>query len=129
MQSSKRAYRIFPAEVMKFTADYHFQQHHTRSNLVYILVLLLLIFDFISLIFIQVDVSVSSQGILTASTERNTVKSPINGRVREVFVRENLTVQSGDILLTLISVEHMFELQSLMRISYAVFCVNKKHNC
>src|SRR3546814_2807216 len=117
MQSSKRAYRIFPAEVMKFTADYHFQQHHTRSNLVYILVLLLLIFAFISLIFIQVDVSVSSQGILTASTERNTVKSPINGRVREVFVRENLTVRSE---------EHTSELQSLMRISYAVFCLTKK---
>src|SRR3546814_4071066 len=27
------------------------------------------------------------------------------------------------------SEEHTYELQSLMRISYAVFCLKKKHNC
>src|SRR3546814_10181023 len=54
-------------------------------------------------------------------------------RFGEVGVREFADVFGGDrvhdaLRLTLRSEEHTSELQSLMRISYAVFCLKKKKN-
>src|SRR3546814_7779551 len=43
--------------------------------------------------------------------------------LRETFVEQ----YSGDVLGDFRSEEHTSELQSLMRISYAVFCLNKKN--
>src|SRR3546814_5840055 len=40
------------------------------------------------------------------------------------FIRDFVRIQSG----TIRSEEHTSELQSLMRISYAVFCLKKKNN-
>src|SRR3546814_8536431 len=50
----------------------------------------------------------------------------------QVAVRQHLGDQAGDIHRDLLlavdrSEEHKSELQSLMRISYAVFCLNKKN--
>src|SRR3546814_4146551 len=50
-----------------------------------------------------------------------TARDPQTGTV-DAFVYEDL-VETGDIR----SEEHTSELQSLMRISYAVFCLKKKH--
>src|SRR3546814_8997139 len=58
--------------------------------------------------------------------EMHTVMSYINPDVlgsREEFLREWCTPQGGNR-----SEEHTSELQSLMRISYAVFCLKKKNN-
>src|SRR3546814_9839088 len=44
--------------------------------------------------------------------------------VRHAF---GFVFRSGGLILALRSEEHTSELQSLMRISYAVFCLKKKH--
>src|SRR3546814_9757428 len=48
----------------------------------------------------------------------------------EAFMDGRIVIEDGDIrqLLDLRSEEHTSELQSLMRISYAVFCLKKKKN-
>lgn len=92
---------ILPAAMIEHTAAGHFRHLHTRSNSVYLLVLCLLIGAFLSLFFIRVPVTVTSQGILTPATVRTTVKSPINGTVQHVAVRENQSVQAGEALVTL----------------------------
>ncbi|TWI82411.1 HlyD family secretion protein [Chitinophaga japonensis] len=84
---------------MEFTAEHHFQQHHTRSRVIYQAVLLFLMLGFGSLFFIRVDVSVNSRGILRAAAEHNTVKAPVSGRIERVLIRENQLVKPGDTLL------------------------------
>ncbi|MGV3762323.1 HlyD family secretion protein [Parapedobacter sp.] len=93
--------RIFPADIVKYSVELHYQQRHTTSKIIYLTVLVFFITSLISLFFIQVDVSVNSMGMLTAATERNIVKTPVSGQVKEVFVTENQRVATGDILVTL----------------------------
>src|SRR3546814_10011663 len=49
-------------------------------------------------------------------------------QVRKIFMAEGMLIAGGGCLAGLIarSEEHTSELQSLMRISYAVFCLKKK---
>src|SRR3546814_9032752 len=101
--------KIFPSEIVEYTAERHFQRHNTRTTIIYQVVLACLILAFCCLWFIKVEISVKSAGIFRAETGRNVVKASVPG-----------TVDSR-------SEEHTSELQSLMRISYAVFCLKKKN--
>ncbi|GGM90494.1 HlyD family type I secretion periplasmic adaptor subunit [Dyadobacter beijingensis] len=91
--------KIFPPEILEYTSDYHFHQHHTRSNLIYQLLLLIIIVGFISMFLIAVDVSVRSTGIIRASDDRNEIKALVSGRLDSVFVAENQRVEKGQTLL------------------------------
>src|SRR3546814_6554456 len=52
---------------------------------------------------------------------RSQLTAPMPGKVVQVLVAEGARVEKGQR-----SEEHTSELQSLMRISYAVFCLKKK---
>src|SRR3546814_9278699 len=52
--------------------------------------------------------------------------APMPGKIISISVKAGDTVKGGDALLVMRSEEHTSELQSLMRISYAVFCLKKK---
>lgn len=97
--------KIFPSEIMQYSVELHYQQRHTRSKIIYLTVLIFFIVAFISLFFIRVNVSVNSSGMLTAATERNIVRTPVNGQIEKVFVTENQRVETGDVLFTLQSDE------------------------
>src|SRR3546814_5814141 len=51
------------------------------------------------------------------------VRAQVSGTLTQIFFTEGDSVKAGDKLR---SEEHTSELQSLMRISYAVFCLKKK---
>lgn len=90
---------IFPAEIAEYSAEYHFQQNHTNTLIIYQIVVGAVIVIFISLFFIKVDVSVNSAGIIRPIGERDQVKSPVSGRVDSVFIRENQHVTAGQVLV------------------------------
>ena len=92
---------IFPAEVVSFTAEYHFNQHNNRSKIIYILTISCLVLSFIALSFIKVHVSVQGRGLLTPANERNIIKAPISGRIDMLYFKLNQPIQVGDILLTI----------------------------
>src|SRR3546814_2042248 len=64
-----------------------------------------------------------------------TIASPIAGTIKSLGVRPGMSVMAGQTLaeinglgtVWLRSAEHTSALQSLMRSSYAVFCLNKKN--
>src|SRR3546814_3541963 len=67
------------------------------------------------------QVGVKTLYITPASPWENGYNESFNGSLRDELL-------NGEIFYTLRSEEQTSELQSLIRISYAVFCLNKKHN-
>jgi len=90
---------IFPAEIAEYSAEYHFQQNHTNTLVIYQIVLSAIVIIFVSLFIIKVDVSVNSAGIVRPIGERDEVKSPVSGRIDSVFIKENQHVKAGQVLL------------------------------
>jgi multidrug efflux pump subunit AcrA (membrane-fusion protein) len=90
---------IFPAEIAEYSAEYHFQQNHTNTLVIYQIVLLAIVIIFVSLFIIKVDVSVNSAGIVRPIGERDEVKSPVSGRIDSVFIKENQHVKAGQVLV------------------------------
>src|SRR5690606_16310210 len=90
--------KFFPAEIVKYTTEYHYQRYHTNTVVIYQILLAIVVLSFVSLFFIKIDVSVKALGILRAVSENHTVKSIVSGRIEEVFVKENQTVTAGEVL-------------------------------
>lgn len=92
------AKKLFPAEIVEFTAEYHFNKHNPRTLVLYQLLLLLLVGTGISLFMVKVDVSVGGLGVLRAVQENHAVKAIVSGRIEEVLVAENQRVEAGQVL-------------------------------
>lgn len=92
---------IFPAEIIEYTAEYHFQEHHSRSKLIYQCILVFLVAALFSILFIKVDVNVKSAGLFRPVGERNEIKALVAGRVDSVLIKENEHVKQGQVLVTI----------------------------
>src|SRR3546814_3799688 len=80
----------------------------------------------------KLDRDIATAGHDHTTRQRRQVKG-IVGRDRQLAARNVRLVgraagRDQDVLGTMRSEEHKSELQSLMRISYAVFCLKQKHN-
>src|SRR3546814_2343171 len=78
---------------------------------------------------LAVDAHVSGDAITHARYAAQRVKDAVVDTLREATgVRPSVDIDAPDLRLNLVvrSEEHTSELQSLMRISYAVFCLKKK---
>ncbi|WP_421943185.1 HlyD family secretion protein [Pedobacter sp.] len=92
---------IFPKEVIENTAEYHFHSHNSRTKIIYQVLLVALIVAFISIFLIKVDVNVKSTGLFRPTAERNEIKPLVAGRVDSLFIKENMHVKAGQVLLTI----------------------------
>ena len=93
--------KIFPPEIIQFTAEHHFAKNHSQSKVIYLtLVISLFAFIFASP-FIAVDLSSQSQGIIRTPNENNKIQSAVYGEVSKVNFNENKIVRKGDTLLTM----------------------------
>src|SRR5690606_37834509 len=92
------AKKLFPAEIVEFTAEYHFNKHNPRTLIVYQLSLLLVVAAFVSLFLVKVDVSVKGAGVLRSVQEDHVIKAIVSGRIEEVLVGENQRVEAGQVL-------------------------------
>src|SRR5690606_29005330 len=92
------AKKLFPAEIVEFTAEYHFNRHYPRTLIVYQLLLLLVLGAIIALFVVKVDVSVKGTGVLRAVQEDHAIKAIVSGRIEEVLVAENQRVEAGQVL-------------------------------
>jgi membrane fusion protein, peptide pheromone/bacteriocin exporter len=85
-----------------------FQEKTTaESNAIYISVLTIITLALLSLSWITVSISVKSPALLRPAIEIITIRSLVNGRIKESFLRENQTVQKGDVLYVLESDVHL----------------------
>src|SRR3546814_3442573 len=68
----------------------------------------------------------SSVALRLSEIVRIAMRTGLNGRLSSIGMAEAARVGQPDAILAVRSEEHTSELQSLMRISYAVFCLKKK---
>jgi len=92
---------IFPKEILEYTSELHRYKFLKKSQMIYLILLLSLICMSTALPFIKIDLYSSSAGMIRPSKERNTITSPIKGKINQVYIVENSFVKKGDTLLTL----------------------------
>ena len=92
---------VFPKEFLENTSELYRYNCLKKSQLIYIIVLVFLVCIAIALPLIKIDLYASSPGMIRPSKERNLITSPINGKVNNVLIDENISVQRGDTLVTL----------------------------
>jgi len=89
---------LFPKEIIDHAAESNFSKHSVRSKLIYCMVLIGIILSLLVLPFIYTDVSVKSQGIIKPLTERNPLISLRPGKIKKLYIHNNMPVHKGEIV-------------------------------
>lgn len=91
--------KLFPPEIIEFSAEKHYSNFRVRSRVIYLTVLLFVTACIVSLPFIRVDVSTQSRGVIRTSSENTVVQSAIYGEVVYYNLSENKFISKGDVLV------------------------------
>lgn len=91
--------RLLPNEWIENSIETYVYHHTTKSQIIYIVVLLAITAMIIALPFIYVDISIQGNGIIRPVTEKSQITSPVTELVDSVYVHEGDQVRKGEILL------------------------------
>ena len=83
------------------TIEHLLKCNTTRSQVIYIAVLLVLPAAGVAAFFIKVPITVQARGMVRPLTEQTEVKSVVSERIEKILVHEGQAVQKGDTLITL----------------------------
>ena len=98
-------------ELIQSGIDTYLSNYATTSRKIYLLVVGFIILVFVSLPFIDVDISVQDAGIIRPAVEKTEIKSSITERVDSVYVREGQALQQGDTILTFLPASPDFQIE------------------
>lgn len=91
--------KLFPPEIIENSTQQHFVDHHTKSKIIYIIVIVVILIAFAILPYIFVDITTQNRGIIRSAYENNRLQVVVNGEVESISISENKTVQKGDTLI------------------------------
>jgi HlyD family secretion protein len=91
--------RIFPPEIIEYSAENYYSQLRTKSKIIYSSVLFSIAFAMASLPFIKVDISAQSRGVIRTPMENTVLQSSVYGEVTAYRLHENKNVVEGDTLI------------------------------
>ena len=97
--------KLFPPEIISQSTESLFVERHTRSRVLYLSVLGLLILIFSSLPFIYITITKQSRGIIRSAKENNSISSAYSGRIEKINLHQNQQVSAGDTLIVLNTAE------------------------
>lgn len=103
--------KLFPNEIIDNSAESNFYKHSINTKLIYISVILFLLIALMALPYIYVDVSVKSQGVIQPISERNKVSSLVSGKINNLYIKENATVERGEKIVEISSPRLLEKLQ------------------
>ncbi len=92
---------LFPREIIEYSSEYHIWNNTVSSQVLYSSVIIVLISVLLLLPYMDVDVSVSSRGIIRPVVETNTITSLVSGKIISLRAHENERVTKGDIIATI----------------------------
>ncbi|CAM1359651.1 HlyD family secretion protein [Tenacibaculum xiamenense] len=93
--------QLFPKEIIENTVEVHQFKHNRKTSIIYTIILMSLLIGFISLPFIKITVSETSQGMLRSESDRIWVQNLTSGEVIQKSLKNNSLVKKGDTLLVL----------------------------
>jgi len=91
--------KFYPTEITDNTTEYHLAKNSIKSQIIYIIVVLVFIIAIVLLPFIYVNVTVQGGGIVRPVTEKTEVKALVSGRIANVFIVNEQHVFKGDTIL------------------------------
>ncbi len=93
--------KVFPAEFLSLTAEYHFRKYDPKTNIIYRMVLAFTLLALVAMFFVKVNINVKSLGTIKSTTEHNEIKALVSGRIDSMVLKENMHVTQGQVLVTL----------------------------
>lgn len=93
--------KLFPKEIVEYTAENYIYSIRTSSQIIYIVVLLCVAAVIGSLPLIHLDVSIQSRGAIRAKTGSSVLASPVSGKIIALHATENQMVKKGDLIAEL----------------------------
>ncbi len=91
--------KVYPTDIVESTVEYHLTQNSTKSQVIYITVILAFIVAIALLPFVYINITVQGGGIVRPVTEKTEVKALVSGRVANVFIENEQQVLEGDTVL------------------------------
>ena len=74
---------MFPPEIIEASIESHFSRFSKKSNIIYLIVLLMICGIVVSMFFIHIEITVQSRGILRSSQEPVPIVSPVTVKIRK----------------------------------------------
>ncbi|SDF43979.1 HlyD family secretion protein [Mucilaginibacter pineti] len=93
--------KVFPAEFLSLTAEYHFRKYDPQTNIIYKMVIGFVLLALVAIFFVKVNINVKSLGTIKSTTEHNEIKALVAGRIDTMLLTENMHVKKGQVLVTL----------------------------
>lgn len=92
---------ILPQNLMQDCLESYIYKHTSKSQLIYITVLVILLVCFVALPLVYVDVTVQNGGMIRPVNERTEIKASVTEWVDSVYVKEGSRVKQGDTIIRL----------------------------
>ena len=93
--------KLLPQHLMQDCVESYIYKHTTKSQVIYVTVLLAVVVCLVALPLIYVDVTVQNPGMVRPVNERTEIKASVSEWVDSVYVREGFHLQQGDTILRL----------------------------
>lgn len=91
--------KLYPTDIVESTVEYHLAKNSTKSQVIYIIVILAFVIAIVSLPFIYVNVTVQGVGIIRPVTEKTEVKALVSGKISDIYIKDGQNVQKGDTII------------------------------
>lgn len=92
---------LFPKEIIEYSSEYHIWNNTVSSQILYSFVVMVLIFVILVMPYVDIDVSVSSRGIIRPVVETNAITSLVAGKIVSIKAHENERVNRGEVIATI----------------------------
>lgn len=91
--------KLLPDDYIKDSIETYIYKHTTKSQIIYIVVMLAVTLALVALPFIYVDITVQGSGTIRPKAERSIITAPISEIVDEVCAHEGQYLEKGDCIL------------------------------
>lgn len=99
--NSQSQQELMPQNLMQDCLESYIYKHTTRSQIIYITVLVALVACIAALPFVYVDVTVQNGGMIRPVHERTELRTSVSELVDSVYVKEGAKIQEGDTIMRL----------------------------
>ena len=90
---------FLPAEWIENNIDTYLYKHRAKTNLIYIILLMVIMIAIVLLPFIYVDVTIQSKGVVRPTNEMSVLTSPLTEIVQAVYAKDGGKLRKGDVVL------------------------------